>query len=143
MGDMGRARGGAGRAADGGLWPGSEYHAQVARLQAHIGQPVYLVELVLREIHLAIHYEGRAHTLLDVLPFPQPDASRRLYPHLLLLDDGRGINLGRLVRVSRERAFLPTADELLFEDNQSTRLLRREHTPLTTTPCQPISNGDH
>lgn len=45
-----------------------------------------------------------------------PDPARGLAPHLILLDDGRGINLGRLVRVSLDRAFGPSPAQVLYQD---------------------------
>ena len=31
------------------------------------------------------------------MDFPRPDPVRGLAPHLILLDDGRGVNLGRIL----------------------------------------------
>ncbi|MFW6258783.1 MAG: hypothetical protein ACOC26_04750 [Halochromatium sp.] len=101
--------------AAGGLWPPADYQAQVERLRAAIGERIYLAELRETEVQLGVQLTDRAYELLDVIDFPRPDPARGLTPHLILLDDGRGLNLGRIARISR-RPFQPTADELLYLD---------------------------
>ena len=98
-----------------GLWPSADYHSQVERLRAAIGARIYLVELVESAIQLSVHLSGTAYELLGILDFPRPDPTRGLAPHLLLLDDGRGVNLGRIARVSR-RPFAPAPADLLYLD---------------------------
>ena len=98
-----------------GLWPSADYHRQVERLRAAIGERVYLVELVESAIQLSVHLSGTPFELLAVIDFPRPDPARGLAPHLLLLDDGRGVNLGRIARVSR-RPFAPEPADLLYLD---------------------------
>lgn len=100
----------------GTLWPSPAYTRHVKRLRAAIGRNVYLVELLASDTHLAVRHTGTPHVLLDVLDFPRPDPARGLAPHLVLLDDGRGINLGRLIRVSQNRAFGPSHEEILYHD---------------------------
>lgn len=97
------------------LWPDEHYRAQLERLRGAIGQAVYLVELHPSAQCMGISMTGTAYVLLDVLPFPRPDPTRGLAPHLLLLDDGRGINLGRIVRVSY-RPFAPEAADIVYLD---------------------------
>lgn len=103
----------------GQLWPAPDYRAQVERLRAAIGQPVYLVELVPTATELSVSMPGAPVELLDVLPFPRPDPTRGLAPHLLLLADGRGLNLGRIARVSVGHPFNPTPDEILYRDRDA------------------------
>ena len=98
-----------------GLWPSADYHRQVERLCAAVGETVYLVELVESAIQLGVHLSGTPFELLGVIDFPRPDPTRGLAPHLLLLDDGRGVNLGRIARVSR-RPFAPALADLLYLD---------------------------
>lgn len=98
------------------LWPSPDYDRQVERLRGAVGERVYLVEARVDDLHLSARFSGRSYELLDVIDFPRPDPVRRLYPHLLLLDDGRGINLGRLLRVSLERPYAPAPEFRLFED---------------------------
>lgn len=98
-----------------GLWPSADYHRQVERLRAAVGETLYLVELVDSAIQLGVHLTDTPYELLGVIDFPRPDPTRGLAPHLLLLDDGRGVNLGRIVRVSR-RPFAPAPADLLYLD---------------------------
>jgi hypothetical protein len=101
--------------ADDALWPSAEYRQQVETLRVAIGETVYLVELVESAIHLAVHISGTPHVLLGVIDFPRPDPGKGLTPHLILLDDGRGVNLGRVVRIGR-CPFAPAPDDLLYLD---------------------------
>ncbi|WPL17427.1 hypothetical protein Thiowin_02438 [Thiorhodovibrio winogradskyi] len=100
---------------DSGLWPSPAYHQQVERLRAALGETIYLVELIESPVQLGVHLSGQPYELLGVIDFPRPDPARGLAPHLLLLDDGRGVNLGRIARVSR-RPFAPEAADLLYLD---------------------------
>ena len=118
---------GSGDPADGassvGLWPSADYDRQVARLRAAVGETVYLVELVDNAIHLAVHVSAAPVQLLGVIDFPRPDPPRGLSPHLILLDDGRGLNLGRIARISRRSAFAPAPEDVLFLDSHAHRQL--------------------
>lgn len=100
---------------EGYLWPSTEYDRQVARLREMISQPVYLVRINLSDVSLTATLENKPVTLLDVVDFPVPDPARRLYPHLLILSDGRGVNLGHVVRLSHQQAFNPGADQIVFQ----------------------------
>ncbi|HDK37811.1 MAG TPA: hypothetical protein ENG92_02185 [Thiolapillus brandeum] len=109
------------------LWPSPTYSCQVEVLKSAIGQKVYLVELRPDNINLGIHLSDTAFELLAVLDFPRPDPSISLAPHLVLLDDGRGINLGRIARISIDTPFNPPVEHLLYEDNfLMEKLLRRK-----------------
>jgi hypothetical protein len=100
------------------VWPSPQYAQQVERLRAAIGETVYIVELTFNGLAVSAVYAGEACTLLDVADFPRPDPSRGLFPHMLVFDDGRGINLGRIARVSLRTAFDPAHDEVLYADRQ-------------------------
>ncbi|WP_246221653.1 hypothetical protein [Marichromatium bheemlicum] len=104
------------------LWPGSVYHQQLERLRAAVGERVYLVELVESRTQLGVHLSDTPHELLAVLDFPRPDPARGLAPHLILLDDGRGLNLGRVARISR-RPFAPAPTDLLYLDRSAAQRL--------------------
>ncbi|WP_201247109.1 hypothetical protein [Halochromatium salexigens] len=108
--------------AEGGLWPSADYQAQVERLRAAVGEPIYLAELRETDIQLGVHLSDRAYLLLGVIDFPRPDPARGLAPHLILLDDGRGVNLGRIARISRQ-PFQPTDDQLLYLDRAADQTL--------------------
>ena len=103
---------------EGSLWPSAEYDEQIVQLRRNIGKPIYLVELKVTDINLAVIMLGKALVLLDVVAFPAPDPERRLYPHMLLLNDGRGLNLGRVARITTGRAFDPDPEDILFQEQQ-------------------------
>lgn len=98
------------------LWPSSAYRQAIARLREAVGRPIYLVEILLGETQAAARITDRPFDLLAVADFPRPDPQRRLYPHLVILDDGRGVNLGHIARISLNTPFDPPAADLLFED---------------------------
>ncbi|EXJ15870.1 hypothetical protein [Imhoffiella purpurea] len=109
------------------IWPSAEYDRQVERLRGAIGQPVHLVEIEVSATHLHIRQLGQSFVLLGLIDFPRPDPSRGLAPHLIILDDGRGVNLGRIARISLERAFNPAPSQILYRDSEALEgLLYRE-----------------
>jgi hypothetical protein len=105
-----------------GLWPSADYHAQVERLRAAVGETIYLAELRDTETRLGVQITDRPYELLGVVDFPRPDPARGLAPHLILLDDGRGVNLGRIARIGR-RPFQPAAEDVLYLDRVADRTL--------------------
>ena len=108
---------------EGCLWPSDEYDDQITLLRDNIGKSIYIVEIKLTDINLAVTMQGRATVLLDVIPFPAPDPEQRLYPHMLLLHDGRGLNLGRVARVTTGRAFDPDPEDIIYQEQQLLRNL--------------------
>jgi hypothetical protein len=108
--------------ADSGLWPPPGYHRQVERLRAAVGETIYLAELADTEVQLAMRVTDHPFVLLDVIDFPRPDPARGLAPHLVLLDDGRGVNLGRIARITL-RPFNPAPGEVLYLDREADRKL--------------------
>ncbi len=108
---------------EGCLWPSDEYDQQVRQLRSNIGKSIYIVEIKLTDINLAVTMQGRAVILLDVITFPAPDPGKRLYPHMLLLNDGRGLNLGRVARITIGRAFDPLPEDVLFQEHQLLKTL--------------------
>jgi hypothetical protein len=96
------------------IWPSRSYARQVATLQRRIGQPIYIMELTFNGLAVGAVCHGEPRVLLDVVAFPRPDPSNHLYPHMLVLDDGRGINLGRIARVTANRAFAPDKTDVLY-----------------------------
>jgi len=107
---------------EGSLWPSDEYDNQITQLRRNIGKPIYIVEIKITDINLAVVMQGRAVILLDVIAFPASDPERRLYPHMLLLNDGRGLNLGRVARITMGRAFDPDPEDIVYQEHQ---LLKR------------------
>ena len=103
--------------AQGRLWPSPAYTQQVEALKKAIGRKVYLVELKPSDINMGIRLSATAYELLDVVDFPRPDPIKGIAPHLILLDDGRGINLGRIARITLNTPFSPPASNILYQDN--------------------------
>ncbi|WP_260295731.1 hypothetical protein [Sedimenticola hydrogenitrophicus] len=109
------------------IWPSAEYNRQVERLKQAIGREIYLVELRPEAINLGIRFSDTPFELLAVLDFPRPDPAHGLTPHLILLDDGRGINLGRLARITIDTPYSPPAENILYQESfLMQRLLLRE-----------------
>lgn len=102
----------------GQLWPSAAYQRQVERLRDAVGQTIYLVELAASPIHVGVRQTGQPHVLLAVIDFPRPDPTRGLAPHMIILDDGRGVNLGQLVRISLDRAYGPSPAQTLYLDRE-------------------------
>ena len=107
----------------GRLWPSPEYTRQVERLRAAVGETIYLVEITATEVQLGIRITGKPYVLLGLVDFPRPDPLKGLAPHLILLDDGRGVNLGRIARITREHPFNPAPADLLFQDGEASQAL--------------------
>lgn len=109
------------------IWPSADYNRQVERLKQAIGREIYLVELKPEAINLGIRFSDTPFELLDVVDFPRPDPARGLAPHLILLDDGRGINLGRLARITIDTPYRPPPENILYQESLlMQRLLLRE-----------------
>ena len=96
------------------LWPATDYYRQLEQLRAVIGQTLYIVEINNTDIQTGVRFGGKPLTLLAVVDYPQPDPYRQLCPHLLILDDGRGINLGHIARISHHTAFNPPTEDILY-----------------------------
>ncbi len=107
---------------EGYLWPSSDYDRQLTVLYRAIGKELFLVRLEFSDINLAVTLENRLVTLLDVIRFLVPDPARRFYPHMLILTDGRGINLGHVARLSQTQPFNTQSNQVIFQQN---RLLER------------------
>ena len=109
------------------IWPSADYSQQVERLRRSIGSEIYLVELKPEDIHMGIRYSDTPFELIDVLEFPRPDPARGLAPHLILLDDGRGINLGCIARITIDTPYSPPVENILYQESfLMDRLLLRE-----------------
>lgn len=100
------------------LWPSSAYFAQIEQLRAMVGQPVYIVEISETEINAGVKFTDKPLVLLGVADFPRPDPYRQLCPHLLILEDGRGLNLGRIARITRNHAYSPPPEDVLFLNHE-------------------------
>ncbi len=124
---------------DGEVWPGAWYEAQLARLRAGIGQRVYLIEIHESDIHLAVQLNDKPLELLAVVNFPKPDPARHLLPHLIVLSDGRGLNLGRVTRISIGQPFQPAPEEVLYQNAPLHRAMLGGERTLTRERISAIS----
>ena len=100
----------------GPLWPPVDYFQQLSRLYDAIGEDIYLVPLLESNQRLTFSITGKPHKLLAVIDFPQPDPQQHLYPHMLVFADGSGLNLGKILKISRNTAFNPDKKDVLYED---------------------------
>ena len=126
---------------EGSLWPSDEYDEQVRHLRRNTGKPIYIVEIKISDINLAVTMQGRAVILLDVIAFPAPDPEQRLYPHMLLLNDGRGLNLGRVARITTGRAFDPSPKDILFQEHRLLKSLLFHERRLSDESVARVSNS--
>ena len=101
---------------EGSLWPSDEYDQQIAKLRQCAGEKIYLLEVNFSEIYITLSHVGQALTLLDIIEFPKPDPGKYLYPHMLVTEDGRGINLGRIARVSVKQPFMPEEEDIIYKE---------------------------
>jgi len=99
----------------GQLWPSEDYAEQIERLRSAVGARIFLVEIHPTEINVGTCLSDTDYQLVGVVEFPKPDPARGLAPHLILLDDGRGVNLGRIARISVRRPFNPAPDDILYQ----------------------------
>lgn len=132
-----------------GLWPPREYYVALQRLKAVIGQPLYLVEVNAGEINAGVKFSDQPLILLAVIDYPEPDPYRQLCPHMLILNDGRGVNLGRIARISINTPFQPQGEDLLFTQQDfvqqflfAPRSLSRESIQQTSTMLLQQMFGD-
>lgn len=103
-------------ASDGHLWPSPDYARQLEALREAVGETVFIAELELTDVQLSARLTDKPYVLLGIVDFPRPDPARGLAPHLVLLDDGRGVNLGRIARITRSRPFSPAPADVLYRD---------------------------
>lgn len=110
-------------APEGHLWPPPDYARQLDLLRAAVGETVFIVEFELTDVQLGARLTDRPYVLLGIVDFPRPDPAKGLAPHIVLLDDGRGINLGRIARITRSQPFSPTPADVLYEDEPALKHL--------------------
>jgi hypothetical protein len=102
--------------ANGRIWPSEAYTQQVDALKAAIGSKIYLIEIHQTDINISVSMTDKCYELVDVMAFPRPDPEKVLLPHLILLGDGRGINLGRIARITVNTPFGPPDANILYQD---------------------------
>jgi hypothetical protein len=99
------------------LWPSAGYNQQIERLKDAIGRQIYLVELKPEALNMGIRFSDTPFELIDVVDFPKPDPTKGIAPHVILLGDGRGINLGRIARITIETPYSPPAENILYQES--------------------------
>lgn len=102
----------------GDFWPSDEYDEQVHILKSNLGNDIFLVEVKFSDINVAINLGNKPVKLLDVIKFKGHDPQKRLYPHMLILGDGRGLNLGWIARVTCNKPFDPAPEDILYQENK-------------------------
>ena len=107
----------------GQLWPPVEYFQQLSRLYDAIGEDIYLVPLLESNQRLTFSMTGKPHKLIAIIDFPEPDPEQHLYPHMLVFADGSGLNLGKILKISRNTAFNPDIKDVLYEDRPMQNVL--------------------
>ena len=100
------------------LWPDKQYYEKIEKLKSLIGQKIYLIEAVITDINASVHHTSQAYTLLAIVDYPQPDHKTGLLPHNIIIDDGRGINMGRIIQISTGSAFNPQDENIIFDNLQ-------------------------
>lgn len=100
------------------LWPDQHYYEKIKKLRSLIGQEIYLIEAVITDINASVHHTSKAYTLLAIVDYPQPDHKTGLLPHNIIIDDGRGINMGRIIQISTGSAFNPVNENIIFDNLQ-------------------------
>jgi len=98
----------------GDFWPSDAYDEQIQLLQKNTGSDIYIVEVIFNDINIAVNMDSKPIKLLDVIKFKGHDPQRRLYPHMLILEDGRGLNLGWIARISCNKPFDPEPQDILY-----------------------------
>jgi hypothetical protein len=121
------------------LWPPEEYGRYVQNLKAAVGKQIYIVEVC--SPHLSMAITSTAFELLAVQNFPKPNPEKGILPHFILLDDGRGINLGRVARISINTPFNPPADKILYRHKALLKLLLSDERRLSKEHISAISKA--
>lgn len=99
------------------IWPSAGYNHQIERLKQAIGKSIFLVELKPEAINMGIRFSDTAYELIDVIDFPRPDPTQGIAPHLIILSDGRGINLGRIARITVDTPYSPPEENILYQES--------------------------
>lgn len=123
------------------LWPDENYDAKLEKLQQLIGHKIFLIEAVVTDINAGIHHTGQAYTLLSIVDYPQPDPKTGLLPHVIILDDGRGINLGRIIQISIESAFTEAERNIIYKNDTLLNNLLPHYNPLDKKSLTQISKA--
>lgn len=102
----------------GELWPPNSYFEQLKNLYKMLDKPVYIIPLHQNKNSLTFSITGKAIVLVAIIDYPNPDPENHMYPHMLVFNDGTGINLGRLLQVSINRPFNPGKEDIIYKDKK-------------------------
>lgn len=123
------------------IWPDESYYAKLEKLRQLIGNKIFLIEAVVTDINAGIHHTGQAYTLLSIIDYPQPDPKTGLLPHNIILDDGRGVNLGRIIQISIESAFTSVEKNIIYKNDTLLNNLLPHYNPLDKKTLTQISKA--
>ncbi len=101
----------------GRLWPSEAYYRQLKNLYNVINQPVYIIPIHQNQKNLTFSMTSKALTLNAVIDYPEPDPENHLFPHMLVFDNGMGLNLGRILQLSINRPFNPEQKDIIYKDS--------------------------
>jgi len=103
---------------DGQLWPTENYYQQLEQLHKNLNQSVYIIPLHQSQTSLTFSMSSKPLILIAIVDYPLPDPENHIYPHILVFDDGTGLNLGRILQVSINRPFNPVKEDIIYSDNK-------------------------
>lgn len=113
------------------IWPQANYSEQIKQLKKNIGRKIFIMEAKFSGMHITPIQDAQPYELLAIVPFPKADPTQHLLPHLLVLDDGRGINLGRIIRITIESAYTMASEQTLFNNLSLKKMLIHEKRSLS------------
>ncbi len=102
----------------GKLWPPNSYFEQLNKLYKILDKPIYIIPLHQNHNSLNFSITGKSIVLVAIINYPNPDPVNHIYPHMLVFNDGTGINLGRILRVSINHPFNPDKEDIIYEDKK-------------------------
>ena len=108
---------------NGQLWPTEKYYQQLEQLHKIVNQAVYIIPLHQSQTSLTFSISSKPVNLIAIVDYPLPDPENHIYPHMLIFDDGMGLNLGRILQVSINTAFNPDKEDIIYCDNKMQQTL--------------------
>lgn len=100
----------------GKLWPPDSYYKQLKNLYKVLNKAVYIIPLQQNQNSLTFSITGKSIILVAIIDYPIPEPENHIFPHMLVFNDGTGINLGRILQVSTNHAFNPGKEDIIYED---------------------------
>jgi len=108
---------------DGQLWPPEKYYLQLEQLYKKINQSVYIIPLHQNQTSLTFSISSNPLTLIAIVDYPLADPENHIYPHMLVFNNGTGLNLGRILQVCINRPFNPDKEDIIYRDNKMQQTL--------------------